>query len=288
MASERTIIMYHGGCPDGFGGAYAAWKKFGDSAEYIPLYREEPHSTEFEGAHLYFIDFTYPQEVMDAYVQQAAHVTVLDHHEGIKEVVESMPEHVYSEEKSGATLAWEYFHPETATPKLLQYIQDDDTYQFKLPDTRAVLCYVTAQPQTFEAWDEMMQQLEGDSTRETILNKARIYAEYFEILADIAVDKAKIVEFEGYQCYFANVFPLKPLRSRVGNLLAKKMPPIGLVVSAHPNGYGVSIRGDGTVDVAAIAQKYGGNGHTSSAGFAIPHDGPLPWKLVENDETSGD
>jgi oligoribonuclease NrnB/cAMP/cGMP phosphodiesterase (DHH superfamily) len=285
----RTVILYHGSCPDGFGGAYAAWKKFGDTAEYVPLHRSAPPADGFAGAHLYFIDFCYTQEIMDAFVREAASVTMLDHHEGLKEVVESMPEYRYTTEHSGATIAWNYFHPDTSTPKLLEFVEDDDTYQFKRADTRAVLCYVTAQPMTFESWDKMALEFDDPTTSEAILQKARTYAEYFQILAEMSVEKACLVSFEGYECYFANAHPLKPLRSLVGNMLALKKPPFALVVSAHPKGYGVSIRGDGSIDVAAIAQKYGGNGHTSSAGFAVPADQPLPWTLIETeDENSGD
>jgi oligoribonuclease NrnB/cAMP/cGMP phosphodiesterase (DHH superfamily) len=276
----RTIVLYHGNCPDGFGGAYAAWKKFGDAAEYISLHRDAQPLEDFTGAHLYFIDFCYPQEIMDEFIRVAAKVTMLDHHDGMRDVIEKMPEYRYDVMHSGATLAWNYFHPETSTPKLLEFVEDDDTYHFALPETRAVLCYVTAQPMTFESWDKMAKEFDDPATSSSILEKANIYAEYFEILANIAVDKAQTVMFEGYECYFATSHPLNPLSSLVGNKLARKKPPIGLIVRAHPNGYGVSIRGDGSVDVAAIAQKYGGNGHTSSAGFLIPADKPLPWTLV--------
>lgn len=282
----RTVVMYHGSCPDGFGGAYAAWKKFGDSAEYIALHRNAPPAEGFAGANLYFIDFTYDQEIMDRYVAEAASVTVLDHHEGIEEVVRSMPEYRYTTDHSGAGIAWEYFHPDTPVPQLLRYVEDDDLYRFALPETRAVLCYLTIRPFDFETWDEIVAILENTETRTALLEKANVYAEYFEHLAVAAVEKAELVSFEGYNCYYATSHPIKPLKSRIGNLLALKLPPIGLVVTAHPKGYGVSIRGDGSVDVAAIAQKYGGNGHTSSAGFAIPHDGPLPWKLIAENEDS--
>lgn len=283
---ERTVILYHGGCPDGFGGAYAAWKKFGDSAEYIQLNRHAPESGSFHGAHLYFIDFTYPQEIMDRFVAEAANVTVLDHHEGLEQVVKTMPEYRYATDRSGAGIAWEYFHPDTPVPLLLQFVEDDDLFRFALPETRAVMTYVMTRPQTFEEWDSMVQTFENTETRDGILTKANIYEEYFEKLADIAVEKAHLVSFEGYECLFANCHPLKTLKSRVGHMLAAKKGPIGLVVSAHPKGYGISIRGDGTVDVAAIAQKYGGNGHTSSAGFAVPLSGPLPWTPIEDEDTS--
>jgi hypothetical protein len=86
--------------------------------------------------------------------------------------------------------------------------------------------------------------------------------------------------------YFANAHPHKTMKSFIGHRLATKKGPLALVVSAHPKGYGVSIRGDGTVDVAAIAAKYGGNGHPSSAGFAIPREGPFPWTLIEHEDPS--
>lgn len=281
---ERTIIFYHGGCPDGFGGAYAAWKKFGDGAEYIPLYRDAPPVDAFAGAHLYFIDFTYPKEIMDQFVKEAASVVVLDHHEGMREVVESMPEYRYAElVPSGAILAWEYFHPDTPAPLLLRYVEDDDIFRFALPETRAVMCYLTIQTYDFETWDRIATELENTDTRASVLERANIYAEYFEKLAELAVDKADLVEFEGRTCYFATAHPLKPLKSLIGHKLAVKHPPYALVVSAHPKGYGVSIRGDGTIDVAAIAAKYGGNGHKSSAGFAIPANGPVPWTKVDKE-----
>lgn len=284
--AQPPIIFYHGNCPDGFGGAYAAWKKFGNNAEYIPLSRGGEPLPDVTGREVYFIDFILSQEEMDAILAQAARLVALDHHEGVRTVTESMPEHVFTNDKSGASIAWEYFHPETPRPRLINFLEDDDLFRFTLPDTRPVITYLASQPFSFEAWDTLAQTLENDVTREAFLVKARAYAEYFEILARLAVDNAKTVQFEGHEVLFATAHPFKPLKSLVGNLLARKQGPFGLVVTAHPKGYGVSIRGDGTIDVAAIAQKYGGNGHKSSAGFVIPADSTLPWTLIEIDENT--
>lgn len=282
---ERTIIFYHGSCPDGFGGAYAAWKKFGDTAEYIPLYRGEELPEGIEGAQVYFIDFTYEKEMMDQVAAQAATLVVLDHHEGVREVVESIPEHVFDNDRSGATIAWDYFHPNTPQPRLLAHIEDDDLFRFTLPDTRALLSYISIQPYTFESWDELAQKLEDDTSRTQFLAKLHIYEEYFMLLAAFAVEKAHLVSFEGHEVYFATAHPMKPMKSLVGNLLAKKQGPFALVASAHPKGFGISIRGDGSVDVSKIAQKYGGNGHVSSSGFLIPAGGPIPWTIIDDEDT---
>ncbi|MBU1293000.1 hypothetical protein KJ819_02970 [Patescibacteria group bacterium] len=277
----RTIIFYHGHCPDGFGGAYAAWKKFGDTAEYIGLRHGNVPEEDGTGANVYFIDFCFPKEIMDGFVERAASVTVLDHHEGVSDIVKSMPAYVFDSNRSGATIAWSFFHPDTKIPILLTHIEDDDLFRFLLPDTRALLSYLEVRPFEFPVWDEVARTLDDPEKSETLFSKARIYAEYFELLAGVAADQAKLVSFEGYECYFGTAHPIKPMKSLVGNLLAKKKGPLSLTVTAHPSGYGVSIRGDGTIDVSKIAQKYGGNGHPNSAGFLIARKGPFPWEKID-------
>lgn len=286
---ERTVIFYHGGCPDGFGGAYAAWKKFGDAAEYIPLSRGElPPFDVAQDATVYFIDFSYDQAVMDEFVRRAARVIVLDHHEGVEAVITSMPEHVYRTDRSGVGIAWEYFHPEVPVPSLLAYVEDIDLFRLALPETRAIITYLEVQPMEFRAWDEIVHKLDDPTSREKMLERARIYAEYFELLANDSVEHAKLVSFEGYEVLFTATHPIKSMKSLVGNLLAKQHGPFALVATAHPDGYGISIRGDGSTDVAKIAQKFGGNGHPNAAGFLIPRDGPFPWTRVKTDEAARD
>lgn len=286
---QRTIVFYHGGCPDGFGGAYAAWKKFGDAAEYVPLSRGELPPFELaDGATAYFIDFSYDQAVMDEFARRAARIVVLDHHEGVAEVIQSMPEHVYRTEQSGAGIAWEYFHPGVPLPSLLAYVEDIDLFRLALPETRAVITYLEVQEMSFETWDQIIRKLDDPTSREEMLTRARIYAEYFELLAEDSVEHAKLVSFEGYEVLFTATHPIKSMKSLVGNLLAKQQGPFALVATAHREGYGISIRGDGSVDVAKIAQKYGGNGHPNAAGFFVPHDGVIPWVRIENDEAARD
>ncbi len=282
---DRTVILYHGSCPDGFGAAYAAWKRFGDTAEYIPLHRGDELPEGLEGDNLFFVDFTYEQEHMDHFVTIAKTVTVLDHHSGVQGVVESMPAYVFDNNKSGAGIAWSFFNANLPVPKLLEFVQDDDLFRFALEDTKAVLSYLTLHPFTFEGWDALAITLEHETESEVFLTKARAYAEYANLLAQAAASKATKIMFEGYEVMFANAHPSKVMKSLVGNILAKEHPPLALVVSAHPKGFGVSIRGNGSVNVAEIAAKYGGNGHHDSAGFIIAADGQMPWVLIEDEDT---
>lgn len=281
---ERTLILYHGNCPDGFGGAYSAWKKFGDSAEYRALSYGKPVPEDLAGTRVYMIDFCYPKEVMGRLVQEAASLVVLDHHLGVKEVVESMPEYVFDENRSGATISWNYFHPEESVPTLLKYVEDGDLYRHQLPNARALLTYLYAEPFTFERWDTLRQELEDEATRAQMIQRGTLYRAYYEHLLEKFAERAERVSFEGYECMLAPSIGI--FTSDLGNRLAREVPPLALLIHARADGLRVSLRGNGSIDVAAIARKYGGNGHPSAAAFPLPWGAPIPWTKL--DETTGD
>lgn len=280
MHHLHTVVLYHDKCPDGFGAAYAAWKKFGDTAEYIPVKHGSDIPEKMEGREIFFVDFCYEKEKMETLRGIAESVTVLDHHASTREIVTSFPG-VFDENRSGATIAWSFFHPDTQTPELLTILEDGDLYRYQLPETRDIFSYLEVYPSHFEKWDELAHILTNETQRKELLTKAATYSEYFELLGHVCVEGAKLVSFEGFECYFANSHPSISMKSYVGNQLCKKLPPIALVVSAHPEGFGVSIRGDGSVDVSLIALKYGGGGHPSASGFFIPNGDPVPWQEIE-------
>lgn len=282
MSHKDTVILYHGGCPDGFGGAYAAWKKFGDTAEYIPVKHGRPAPENLAGRKLYFIDFCYQKKIMNELVKTAASVVVLDHHLGTKEIVLSMPEYVFDEKRSGATIAWNYFHPDVPVPLLLKYVEDGDLYTFTLPDSRAVLSYAYTRPFHFNEWDALAKKLENDSERSALIERGNIYAEHSAILIEQIAHKATLASFEGFECYIATAADI--FKSDVGKLLARRKPPLGIVVNLHGDVLNVSLRSDTSVDVSAIARKYGGNGHPQASGFRLTWGEPLPWTVLQEHE----
>lgn len=283
MIEKDIAVIYHKNCPDGFGAAYAAWKRFGDTAAYIPASYGSEAPEGLEGKEVYILDFTYDEhpEIMENLAKTAKKFVVLDHHASSKELVEAAPEHVFDNERSGATIAWSYFHPNTPVPELFRYVEDEDLYRFALAETHAVAIYLIVEPFDFAAWDTLVATAENPATRAAFLAKAHDYEEFYEKLSAIAVQAAKKVRFEGYECLFANSLPSITMRSHIAQLLYQKLPPLALVVSAHPDGFGVSIRSDGSVDVSQLAAKFGGGGHAGSAGFFIPNGHAMPWEEIE-------
>jgi hypothetical protein len=282
MIDTPIAVIYHKKCPDGFGAAYAAWKKFGDTATYIPAGYGDELPEGLEGKEVYILDFSFEHGgTMEKLLATTKRVVAIDHHESARERTESIPEHLYDKERSGATIAWSYFHPDTPTPYFLKVIEDGDLYRYALPETRDVFSYLDVVPNDFTIWDALVQQLEDDTTRPAFLAKAATATEFFEAFAKLSIEAAKKVRFEGYECYFTTTLPSITMRSYVAHELYEKLPPIALVVTAHPDGFGVSIRSDQSVDVSAIATKYGGGGHPGSAGFFIPNGVPVPWVEAE-------
>lgn len=282
---KDIAILYHGGCPDGLGGAYAAWKKFGDEAEYIPVKHGLPAPEDLAGRTLYLIDFCYPKDIMDTLLAQAKSLTVLDHHLGIRNVVETMPAYVFDANRSGATIAWNYFHPDTPVPALLSYIEDGDLYRFSLPDSRQILAYFYTTPllgAPFEDWDPLVRMLDDPAKRIRIVETGTLFEQHHAHIVERAVNHAELVRFEGYECYFACT--TGEFVSDVGHRLVMKKPPIALIASVDADGLRVSLRSDKSVSVAVLAQKYGGNGHPAAAGFRIPFGVKVPWELVQDHE----
>ncbi len=280
MSHPKVAILYHADCPDGFGGAYAAWKKFGEGAEYIPVEHHQPPPEHLAGREVYVIDFSYPLPIMEKLAAPTKSFTVLDHHEGARAAVEAMPNHVYDANRSGATIAWDYFHPGTPRPILLRYVEDGDLYRFELEDARALLAYCYTKPFTFSDWETLSARMEDPEERARMKERGEAYVEYGNLLMGEIAKKAWLVSFEGYEVLAVDA--PSAFASHIGHALAKKKPPFGMIIRTKRDGVRVSLRGDGSVDVAALARKYGGNGHPNAAAFPIPLGTKLPFEAIHH------
>jgi hypothetical protein len=68
--TKDIVILYHGGCVDGFTGAWAAYKKSGDNADYFGITDREiipdgltGKEVYLTGKEVYMIDICFPQEL---------------------------------------------------------------------------------------------------------------------------------------------------------------------------------------------------------------------------------
>lgn len=274
---KKIIVLYHGDCPDGFGAAWAAWKKFGDEAQYVSLNHQLPPPDGLKDKTLYFLDFAYKPESMKDLVNSNEAVIVIDHHVSAAEAIKIANDYLYDNNHSGAILSWKYFHGEDKIPNLLKYIEDRDLWKFNLPETAALCASVDSFDFDFKTWDKLVAELEDPDGLKEHRNKGEFIVKYEEEVIKHLIEKnAYLVDFEGQETYCVNAPHM--FASMIGTMLYKKKPPIAIIWSESHDGIAVSLRSDGSVDVSKIAEKYGGGGHKSAAGFSLEYCFHFPWK----------
>ena len=260
------LVLYHAECLDGFGAAWAVWKRF-PSAQYVPVKHGCPPPDGLQGRRIVILDFSYARETLETLAAQAGSLLVLDHHITAERALAGLPFAYFDQTKSGAVLAWEWAH-QTRAPWLLEYVQDKDLWQWALPMSREINAALNSYPFDFKVWDSFERQVpEVEGT--AILRYEN------ETVAKIAAH-AILLPFAG------EVIPVVQsgvLTSQIGECLSHEHPRAPFCVIWHDKDgrryYSLRSRSDGA-DVAAIASSFGGGGHTHAAGFSVPHGAAAP------------
>ncbi len=276
---KPIVILYHTNCPDGFGAAWAAWKKFGIRAEYVGVNPETLPNKSPVGKEIYVVDVSYPIAVQKKLRRKNKKLVILDHHASNKRDTEFFPENVFDNEHSGSVLAWNYFHPGRKIPLFLRYVEDNDIWRFRLPHARELSPVVFLLDFDFKDWSRFIRRFEDKNGRKEIFKQGRIILGYEGKIIKSVVERATLVKFEGYKTLAANSAILE---SEIGHLLTKKLPPLGIVWRQRKDQITVSLRSNGKIDVSKLAKKYGGGGHRKASGFGFKAGGKFPWKIIKD------
>ncbi len=275
---KPTVVLYHNDCPDGFGAAWAAWKKFGSRAAYLPAFHQQLPDPAIKNREVYLVDFAYFGDELKRFVARNTSVVILDHHISAKPHVKLATEHRYADNHSGAVLAWQYFHPGKKVPLLLRYIEDTDLWKFKLAHAKEFSAAIQQVPYTFAAYEKLAKEFETASGRKALLAIGAIVLAYEDAQIKKLIALAEEAVFEGRRAGVVN----SPLfQSQIGHALYDGGYPVAIVWSKQNGHIRVSLRSSGTVDVSKLAEKYGGGGHKAAAGFKLSGDKKLPWRYTK-------
>jgi oligoribonuclease NrnB/cAMP/cGMP phosphodiesterase (DHH superfamily) len=281
---SNTVCIYHGNCADGFTAAWVVRLALGDDIEFhAGFYRDPP--PDVTGKTVYIVDFSYKRPVMEQIVADAKCVIHIDHHETPIRDMEGYTspkfEPFYSPEntESGAVLAWRYFFDTSPIPQFVKHIDDRDRWKFLLPGTREISANVFSYEYTFENWDMLMAQEVDEQIRDGTAIQRRIVKDIKE-LSNVIVRRANIA---GYNVPLANV-PYQ-FGSDMCNYLAKG-EPFAAYYYDRPTHREFGLRSEiGSVNVAEIAESFGGGGHANSSGFKRSFDEARLFELGDTDET---
>ena len=260
------FVLYHAGCADGFGAAWAAWRALGDRATYLPVQYGEPLPPIPDGALVTIVDFSYPRDVLLALRDRSLALAVLDHHKSAAEDLAGLPFVTFDMEKSGCRLAWEFWHPHEEMPRLLAHIEDRDLWRFALGGTREISAWLASWPREFDRWSWGTAQLEEAEGQVCAEGAAilRAQAQHVEAMAN----HAGLIDLAGHRvpCANATLF-----QSDLGQALCARYPaaPFSATYFDAADGrrvWSLRTRRD-DVDVSAVARGFGGGGHRAAAGF---------------------
>lgn len=279
---EPTLCIYHGNCADGFGAAWAVWKKFPDIRFHPGIYGEVP--PDVIGEDVVLVDFSYSNAQLNAMLEWAKSITVLDHHKTAEEALAPLLKSeaiygIFDMERSGAMITWDWFHPGEEAPQLLKHIQDRDLWKFELAGTEDIQAALFSYPYEFDLWNELMNTgvglLECDGVAITRKHKKDV-AELIEVTKRQMIIGGHWIwvvnlpyTMASDACHSMCKMPIYPIGSQELN---DCLTPFAASYFDKADGTRVfSLRSVGEFDVGAIAKQYGGGGHKNSAGFSMPN-----------------
>lgn len=262
--SSVNTVIYHADCTDGFGAAYSAWKCLGNRAEYFPCKHGTP-PPDVTGKNVVILDFSFDNATTKKMIEIAESLIVIDHHKSAMVELHDIANTVFDMNKSGAMLAWEWFHPGKEPPKFIKYIQDRDLWQWELDYSKEFSAAFDMVPFEFEEFEKF----EDDSVFDDAVKRGSYILAYSKTVVKKVCEKAQKRKMNGMDVLVVNA---SHWMSEIGARLAPDCDFAMMWYWDHDSQETkVSLRAfHDTVDVSEIAKSYGGGGHKKASGFQLP------------------
>ena len=277
LHDERPLILYHGRrCPDGFGAALAAWLFYGERAQFRGLDHGEIQCVDdlgdLAGRAVYVVDFAFEPVLMADIESRVAKLVVLDHHKSAAEKLTGYQCRCgvvhFDMNKSGARLAWEFFHPDKPVPGLIRYIEDRDIWKWEFAESAPFLAALDMEVRSFARWAEIAA-FTPEQEAAFMVRGGAMDEKYQKLCADIA-ESAQPVVFNGVQGLMVNCPGM--FHSQVGDLLARWSATYALMWHASLKGVKVGLRSRSDFNCIALAESFGGGGHAQACGFRMGNE----------------
>lgn len=262
--SQVDCVIYHADCTDGFGAAYSAWKQLGNRAEYHACKHGTP-PPDVKGKHVAILDFSFNNATTKKMISEAEALLVIDHHKSAMVELHDISNAHFDMTKSGAMLAWEFFHPGKEPPKFIKYIQDRDLWKWELEYSKEFSAAFDMVPFEFEEFEKF----EDDSVFDDAVKRGSYILAYSKTVIKKVCEKAASRKLDGKDVLVVNA---SHWMSEIGSRLAPDCDFAMIWFWDHDaKETKVSLRAfHDTVDVSEIAKKFRGGGHKKAAGFQLP------------------
>ena len=262
---STNYVLYHTGCRDGFAAALAAWLVLQEEATYIPVqYQEAPPRMEANST-VYILDFSYPLDILKELSSLHEKVLVLDHHATAQQDLLTYKDSIFDLTKSGAVIAWEYFHPKEPLPLLFQYVQDRDLWKWELTETEAV--NEVLQHLGYKNFNLWLPYLDKKNIPQ-LLERGALLIEVKNRQIETLARNSYIGTLAEVPCAFCNASIYQSELAHV--LMDTHQTDLAAIWYRNNSGKVIySLRSRNDIDCSAIAKGFGGGGHKFSAGMSF-------------------
>ena len=289
--TKRLLCIYHGGCDDGFGAAWAVRTALGEeNVEFYPgVYQQPP--PDVTDRHVAIVDFSYKRPVLLEMAAKASSILILDHHKSAAEDLsgfsDAMPqfddwcgEYLFARKpravrgfvwaefdmnRSGAGMAWDYVMAHHARPKFINYLEDRDLWRRQLPHSDEFTIALRSYPQDFFVWD----QLAWDNGVERLISEGTHIQRYYRGRVEDLKRCAYVAIMGSATCRISNA-PYFAASEVAGELCGDDVDFGASYFEVRDGLWQYSLRSRGEFDVSKVALEYGGGGHRNAAGFTVP------------------
>lgn len=265
--NDKILCIHHGGCDDGFAAAWAVESKYPGQVEHVPgVYQTEP--PDCTDREVVIVDFSYKLHVMEKIAFVAKSILVLDHHKTARDDLvlllrEGVIDGEFDMERSGAMMAWDYYHGKGNHPPIIDYVQDRDLWRMELPDSIFHSMALRSYRQDFKIWDGL--------TSEALIEEGKPIYRYYRGRLDEVRRNARVETIAGHAVPVCNA-PWFMASDLAGELAFGLKFAAVYWDTADRRTYSLRSRGDGGIDVSEVAKKFGGGGHAGAAGFTVDRD----------------
>jgi oligoribonuclease NrnB/cAMP/cGMP phosphodiesterase (DHH superfamily) len=222
-----------------------------------------------------FVDIAPAGDELRELADVAGQVVILDHHvtardrlAGDASLVNELEAegHVvhFDLGHSGAVLAWHYFRPDEDVPELLRYVEDQDLWNWALPDSNAVNAAIASYPREFEVWDRLASE-----PIEALVEQGKPILRANRMEVNRRLEHARPVALGTRRIEAVNA---STNRSEIGHQLARRAQygeQWGLVYRVEGTEVYGTLYSIGDLDVSQVALGYGGGGHKNASGFHV-------------------
>uniref|UniRef100_A0A6C0E937 DHHA1 domain-containing protein n=1 Tax=viral metagenome TaxID=1070528 RepID=A0A6C0E937_9ZZZZ len=284
------LVLYHGGCPDGFTAAWCFRYKYplinfkgccyGDSVPDV------------KGYNVAVVDFSFSRDQTLEMFEKANYMVILDHHESAKNNLENLiidpnkGEIIFDMNRAGAQLAWDYLYPNKKRHWLIEYVADRDLWKKELPYTEEL---------SFALWFD--GYFNDFNKLENLIEKVAVLPNNLESQPIIKKGKLLMIDKNrDIKSYAQMSVPAKlklsdklvnvhivccprQYRSDVGNEINNMFPTIDCSATYwydhYTDQWWISLRTgpNSNTNLADLTQNLKtGGGHTKAAGFFIKND----------------